>query len=122
MADLNKLVFFSGVNYLKRDDTLSGKATAHFTGVALEEGRLYLDHNLGYVPFVTVCAELREADIIWSTNTSPMLEVGVDDTPIYDYWVTETQLVIGVQNAQDNPITGDRDFYWVIYLDYGEAV
>lgn len=119
MADLSKLSFFSGVNYLKRDDSLTGDGSTTFTGVPGEVAGITIDHNLGYIPFVSVGAELSEPGILWSNNTTPLLRVSTDDTVRFLYWTTPTQLIIRHINSIDNPVTGIRWVNWVIYLDYG---
>lgn len=117
--NLEELGFYSGVNYLKRDDELSGSQTVSMTGT--EEQTITVNHNLGYIPFVTVGANINDGSTIWSSNSTPLLsgQVGVE-RPTFTWWVDENTLTIYLTNNQiDTNISGDRTVYWAIYLDYG---
>lgn len=116
--DLTQLGFYSGVNYLKRDDELSGSQTVSMTGS--EEQTITVTHSLGYIPFVTVGSELATQGIIWSSNSNPILsgESGVEQ-PTFSWWVDENTLTIYLTNNEfETDISGDRTVYWAIYLDY----
>lgn len=120
MADLTKAAFYSPLNYLKKSDDLSGSEAVTFSGSSLEVKTVTVSHNLGYIPFHTVAANLDDADIIWSSNTDPYITgAPTGDEPFMEYWCTDTTLTIRLVNSDTSPITGDRTVYWNIYLDYG---
>ena len=119
-ADLSKLNFHTGINYLKRSE-FCGTANIN-TAVS---GTLTIDHNLGYIPFYQVGAELDEAGTIWvggkvSTYTDQGLLSGLGIPPTHieiDSWITTTQLTIRLSNTASQVVP----VYWFIYLDYSNA-
>jgi hypothetical protein len=121
MADLTKLGFFSEVNYLKKDISLSGSQS-----VSITTGQLYttitINHNLGYIPFYTFAANLTNDGIIWSSQTMPRnIQNDVSRTTtsfqMFSYCTT-TSLVLGITNTNP-PVNATVDFFYNIYLDYG---
>lgn len=109
--DLDKLNYYSGVNYMKRSDK-SGQSTINTADVVI-------DHNLGYVPQFVVYAELDSNGFIWYGGEkvfegTESTAGGSSSPPIVDSWITETQLTM-----HPNFFTTARNLYWLIYLDYG---
>lgn len=123
MVDISKLSFYSENNYLKRGFSGSAIVTIPSAGNAVT---YTVDHNLGYIPFFIAAAKLTETDVIWSgyyvnVYTETNL-TGVDLPPQLDFWCTTTQLVIRIRNGDGaSAITGTREVYYAIYLDYGSV-
>lgn len=119
-ADLSKLNFHTGINYLKRSE-FCGTSSIN---TALTT-TLTIDHNLGYIPFFQVGAELNEAGTIWaggkiSELTDQGLLSGLGAPPTYieiRSWSTTTQLTIKLSNTASQVVP----VYWWIYLDYSNA-
>lgn len=119
-ADLSKLHFHTGINYLKRSEFCgtTDLNTASATSYSVT-------HNLGYVPFFQVYAELDEADTIWaggkvSTYTDQTFLSGLGTPPTYIEirgWSTTTTLTINLTNTSGQTVP----IYWLIYLDYSDA-
>lgn len=113
--------FDSRFNYLKRGFT--GNQTITLPASAGLE-TFEFDHNLGYVPFFSVGAQLGDADIIWSGNyvfagSNPTGSGGAETPPQLRYWCDENTLTIAVANGfNGGDETGERNLYWAIYLDY----
>lgn len=123
-TDLTKLAFDSRLNYLKRDNTISGSEVVSLT--AGTDETITVNHDLGYIPFYTVAATIEDDSIIWSTNISVRNYAGtvlLSDPTIRSY-ATTTQLVITYLNnlvTTANRITGNRTVYYIIYSDYENA-
>lgn len=113
--------FDTRLNYLKRGFT--GTQTLTLPAAAGLE-TFEFDHDLGYVPFFSVGAQLGDANIIWSGNyvfagTNPTGSGGAVTPPQLRYWCDDTTLTIKIANGfNGGDESGDRDVFWAIYLDY----
>ena len=122
MSDLTKIAFDSRLNYLKRSEFVGSETVT--LGAAGTTSTVTVTHNLGYVPFVTVGAHLKDTSTIWSNDyvweeTQSSLSGG-DLEISYDYWVTTTTLTVQVRNGDGAfSQSGNRTVYWSIYKDYG---
>lgn len=127
-VDLSKVAFYSEVNYMKRDVEFCGSTTltlpAYGDTVSYE-----VEHNMEFIPFYTVNAEIDEADTIWTGGKISELSeqfylsgLFQDPTyPILSHWTTTTTLTIQLDNTTSPTATGDRVIYWLIYKDYGDV-
>lgn len=125
MVDLSKLSYFSGVNYLKREQSLEGSALVTLSAPGGEV--LYtVTHDLGYIPFVYVGADVDNDGIIWSNSKVHTFSesasefsagAGFISTVEISHWVTTSNLTICLTNNTFSQ-SGQRRIYWVIYLDY----
>ena len=119
-VDLTKIAFDSRLNYLKRSEFVGNDTVT--LGGAGAVSTVTVSHNLGYIPFFSVGAELTDTSTIWSntrvhelTNSSS----GGDAFIELQYWCTSTTLTIRIVNGTGaNVESGNRDVYWAIYLDY----
>lgn len=119
-ADISKVHFHSGANYLKRSE-FCGNTTLNTATTTTHT----VTHNLGYIPFYQVYAELDEAGTIWTGGKVSELSEqgflsGLGAPPTYieiDSWITTTQLTIRLSNTASQQVP----IYWLIYLDYGNA-
>lgn len=109
--NLDKLNFYSGVNYMKRSDK-SGQSTINTSDVDV-------DHNLGYVPQFAVYAELDGDGFLW--HGGERVFEGTESTsgggtypPVVDAWSDENTLTMHPLN-----FLSAEDVFWLIYLDYG---
>lgn len=109
--DLDKLNFYSGVNYMKRSDK-SGQST-------INTADRVVSHNLGYAPQFSYYAELDGDGFIWYGGER--VWSGTDSTagggtapPIVEGWIDENNLTL-----HPSFFTAARAVYWLIYLDYG---
>lgn len=127
-ADLSKLDFITSENYLKRS-ALSGHTTLTL-GAYGTVNTTTIDHNLGYVPFFDTYCEFDTAGEIIAggekvnpyTEAANLSGLAVDPPyPTMRAWATTTQLVIRVENYTSPTATGNRELYWLIYLDYSNA-
>jgi hypothetical protein len=124
MANLTQLNFISTENYLKRGAELTGSGT-----LALDSGggttTYTVTHNLGYVPFYTIGAELTQDGMIWCNEivdqyTQTLASGSPSDYPVLRAWATEDELTIALFNNTLPIQTGDIPIYWAIYLDYSQ--
>lgn len=109
--DITKLNQYSGVNYMKRSDK-SGVAQTNTTNISI-------GHELGYPPQFSVYADLLGDGMIWygaeRVTASTESTAGAGTPAVYtESWVTDTALTI-----KPNNFGGNRNVYWLIYLDYG---
>jgi hypothetical protein len=118
--DLSKIAFDSRLNYLKRGFTGSQTVTLGGAGAT---STVNVAHNLGYVPFFVVGANLTNTTTIWSNDrveqyTQTSLS-GVDLDIRLRFWSTTNTLTIQIRNG-DGALaqSGNRTVYWAIYLDY----
>lgn len=123
MVDISKLSFYSELNYLKRGLTGSQPLTLGAAGSTVTHT---VAHNLGYIPFFVVGAELSDVGTIWSNNEVHVYtdtNLTGNDLPVQlDYWCTTSELTIQIRNGDGSLAeSGDRTVYWVIYLDYGDT-
>jgi len=123
MPDLSKLSFFSAENYMKKDVANSGSTTLTL-GAAGAVTSHTVNHNLGYVPFFIVGAQLQTTRILWSNDYVHAYTQSVSASPDYpvalEFWCTTTQLTIRLRNgAGTGEQSGSREVYWNIYKDYG---
>lgn len=109
--NLDKLNFYSRVNYMKRSDK-SGQGE-------IETDPLVIFHNLGYPPKFMWFADLFGDGMIWYGGEKVF--EGTESTagggtapPIVDAWVDEENLTLYPWFFTD-----PRTAYWLIYLDYG---
>ena len=121
-TDLSKLSFLSTLNYLKRDSDLVGTAVLTLGAFGATTSTT-INHNLGYIPFVSVAADVNGDGFIWSNEvvnlyTQTSLSGASPLYPRLNHWVTPTQLVISLINQTSPVQTGTRPVYWAIYLDY----
>lgn len=122
MVDLSKLNFFSGVNYMKRSDR-SGQSTRSLAGAGEV---VVVDHDLDYIPHYDAYMDVLGDGTIWygGTIVDEYTETSLSgyDWPTLDLrtYVSTTQLTLRIEDITVSPgITGDRELYWLIYLDYG---
>jgi hypothetical protein len=120
--DITKIAFDSRLNYLKKGSDTSGTTSITLGGSGATTTHT-VTHNLGYIPFFIVGAELPSTGTIWSNNyvheftqssgTPP-------NTPVQlDFWCTSTTLTIEIRNGTGTgQQSGSRQIYWNIYLDY----
>lgn len=118
--DLSKLDFTSTLNYLKRDPNFVGSDTITLGGAGVVAYK-YVYHNFGYVPFVTVGADLLNDGMIFcqdaaDTYTETSLSSHTHSYPTLLWWVNTSTLTIGLRNNAG--ASGDRTVYWAIYKDY----
>lgn len=125
MVDLTKILLSSDINYMKRSTANTGSTSltlpAHGSTVSTT-----VTHNLGYIPYFDVFADLDGDGIIWagekvdqytdSSNTG--VEVA---SPVINSWTTTSTLTVGLDNTTTPTATGSRTVYWVVYLDYGNV-
>lgn len=115
----HSLVFDSRLNYMKRGFVGSEVIAIPASGVEFHG----VNHNLGYIPFFIVGAEMPDDGVIWSNNLvfkGTRGGTGGETPPQLRYWTTEDTLSIGLADGfNGGEITpAPRDVYWVIYLDY----
>lgn len=121
-VDETKLMFWSGANYLKRSE-FSSSASLALGGLGTY-ATTTITHNLGYIPFFSVYADLTNDGTIWSNDIVNVFTEssisGVTTTyPTLIYYCTTTTLTIKILNNTSPLATGSRTVYWTIYLDYG---
>lgn len=117
-VDLSKLIFYSGVNYMKRSGfcdnttiTLGGTTTTP------------VNHNLGYIPFYDVF--MTDGDgVLWNGSrveayTGSATQAVWSGEPKLNDWTTTSTLTMSVSNA--GSLTGTRKLYWLVYFDYGDV-
>lgn len=115
-VDLSKLAFFSGANYMKREDR-----SPRYQDVSLGafgDQTITIPHNLNRIPEVDVQAELTQDGMIWTGN---LPEVGMEGfyTPAYPqivYWARANDLQITVSNPTGSGVT--VRVYYLIFKDY----
>lgn len=106
-VDLDKLNFYSGVNYMKRliSDSQS-----------VESSRIDYNHGLGYVPQFVYYADLFNDGMLWyGGEGTESTSGGSVANPEIVAWARENTLSFYPYNY-----TGSRTVYFVIYRDYGE--
>lgn len=117
------LSFLDSINYLKRDPNLSGSGAVTLGGAGTTASRT-ITHSLGYIPFVTVGADIKADGTVWANDivnqyTQTSLSGTNPPFPTLNYYVTTTTLVISLINNTSPASSGSRTVYWAIYLDYG---
>lgn len=123
--DITLLGFDSSLNYLKREPAFVGSEDLTLGGAGTTVQKV-VTHDLGYVPFHQVGAELIVNDgTIWNgaiidRYTETSLSGYSNDYPTLDYWCTTTALTISIYNNTSPAQSGTRKVYWAIYLDYTE--
>jgi hypothetical protein len=119
--DLSKVAFDSRLNYLKKDTDISGSTNISLGGSGANTTHT-VTHNLGYIPFITVGANLNNTTDIWSNNRVNELtdSSGGGDQPVrLAYWYNDTELEIQITNGTGAlQQSGLRTIYWNIYRDY----
>lgn len=122
MTDLDKLMYFSELNVMKRSDTFDSEQITYSS--AGNDSQLPIDHNLGYIPFFVAGAELFNDGIIWSNNyvheyTESSITGASNVPPNLFYWCNNTQLTINLRNGFGTGFqSGVRNVYYGVYLDY----
>lgn len=119
-----KLHFDSRKNYLKKDESLSGSTTLTLPAEFADPVTHTFDHDLGYIPFFQVGANIFNTSVIWSNNRvherTASSSGGGDHPPTLGYYVTTNQIVMSLDSGTGSKNqSGNRDVYWNIYLDYG---
>lgn len=120
--NLDKLNFYSGVNYMKRSDK-SGHQPLNI-GAANTIQTMTIDHNLGYAPQFDFYVDLLNDGTYWYGGE--IVHEGTESTsgggsyPFAEVngFVTLTQFIAKSSNPTGGTI-GNREVYWLIYLDYG---
>ena len=109
--DLDKLNFYSGVNYMKRSE-LSGSDD-------ISTAQIDIDHNLNYIPQFVWYADVLDDGFLWYGGE--LVAEGTDSTsggaplnPEVNAWTTDTTL-----SLYPIDVSSSRPVKWVIYLDYG---
>lgn len=125
-VDLSKLSFFSGVNYLKRSTDLVGNSLLALAGGGAA-AEIVINHNLGYIPFFQVGADLTDDGTIWANDlvnefTETSLSGYNPPYPTLGYYIDEFNLTIVLINNTSPASTGSRRVWWAIYLDYGSTL
>lgn len=121
MVNLRLLSYASFANYLKRS---SVEGTALLTlGGASSTVTHTVTHNLGYIPFFQVSADLANDGVIWAGRvvdryTETSISSYNDDYPRLVYYCTTTTLTISIFNNTSPASSGTRSVYWTLYLDY----
>ena len=122
-VDLTKLIFLSSLNYLKRSNFFNNDTVT--LGGANTQVVKNVDHNLGYIPFIHVAADLQDNGVLWANDivdkyTETSLSSFSNDYPTLEYWTTNNILTISIYNHTSPAATGTRRVYWGVYLDYGD--
>lgn len=118
-VDLKKLNVYSGVNYMKRSE-FSDVATVTLPPTNYT---FTVTHNLGYIPFYEVYAEL-DSGTIWtngkvSENSYAGTLSGSGASPTYvdiTSWITTTTLTVRLTNFVGGTLS--IPVYYTIYKDY----
>ena len=112
VVDLDKLNFFTGVNYMKRSEK-SGDDL-------INAAQIVVNHDLEYVPQYAYYVDIDGDGFLWYGGERVF--EGTESTaggwtypPIVDAWALENTLTFQPYN-----FTTNRAIYWLIYLDYGE--
>lgn len=120
--DLDKLNFYSRVNYMKRSDK-SGQSPMSI-GPANNLSTLPIDHNIGYVPQYDFYADVLGNGTYWyggeivHEGTESTSGGGTAPGPDINAYVTEQQIIFQSRNFTSGTIAS-RDVFWLLYLDYG---
>lgn len=113
-VDLTKLAFYSGANYMKREDRTTRYVDINAS--AFSTGQQVINYGLGFVPEIYVDIDALNDGIRWQ-GKRPW--VGMFDTsspdPTVEYWVDENNLTLRVVNPTVGAIT--RRVFFVIYRD-----
>lgn len=123
--DISKSAFNTGANYLARSNSYTGSVTITLPGSGLTKSAV-IPHNLGYIPFFEVGADVDNDGIIWHGNkinlyTETSLGGVSSSSPTLKAWSTTTDLTILLDNTTTPVATGSRTLYYTIYLDYGNV-
>jgi len=115
-VDLSKLQFYSGVNYMKREDR--NVRYQDVTMAAYGSQTISVNHGLGHIPEVDVQAELTQDGMIWTGN---LPEPGMEgfytpSWPQITWWVGTADLTITVSNPTGSSAT--VRVYYLIFKDY----
>lgn len=117
--DLSKLSFLSTNNYLKRSPFCG---TAPVTAAPFAVADVLIVHNINYVPFYEVFAEVDNDGIIWNGGKvhegTLSVSAGPKDSPGIVHRVNTTELRAGVLNDTTDGLSKTCQMYWLIYLDY----
>lgn len=112
-VDLDKLNYYSGVNYMKRyisDVRNVGASSVNYT------------HSLGYVPQFVYYADLFGDGMLWyggervsegTESTAGGLSMGLEILA----WINTSTLTLYPRNHS----SGSKEVHFVVYRDYGET-
>jgi hypothetical protein len=112
--DLSKLNFWSGANYMKRED----RAVRYIdiTTPAFGTSQVQINHGLGFIPDYDVEADLLGDGRIWQGNRPwQNMASNSSDGPQVINWMDTTNLTLRLYNPTGSTIT--RRVYFVIYKD-----
>lgn len=113
-VDLDKLNFYSGVNYMKRlvSDSTSVGTT-----------KKVINHDLGYPPQFVWYADLFGDNMLWYggecvSEGTESTAGGASLNPDINAWVRDNTLTL----YPSNYTSGSKTAYYVIYRDYGANI
>lgn len=115
--DLSKLAFYTGENYMKKEERSPRYVDITTNGSGI--GSADIVHGLLFIPDYEVGGDLQDDDGIW-TGTLPYVgqsNSGGGATPVgavLDSWITTTTLTIYLQGA----VSTTYRCYFQIYRDY----
>lgn len=115
--DLSKLAFYTGVNYMKKEDREPRYVDITTNGSGV--GTADIVHGLLFIPDFEVGGDLNDDDRIW-TGTIPYVGQsgsGGGATPVgavMDSWITDTTLTIRLDGA----VSTTYRVWFQIYRDY----
>lgn len=119
MTDLKKLNIYSGVNYMKRSE-FSDVAVVNVPATFYS---FSVTHNLGYIPFYEVYAELDSGTIWTNGKVSDVSYTGIlhgsaGTQPFIDIatWSTTNTLTVYLYNFP--AVATTVPVYYTIYKDY----
>lgn len=119
--DLDRLNFYTGVNYMKRSDTSGHVAKS----VAGSGGQEVITHALGYIPHFDVYMDVNNDGTIWyggfivDEDTESTSGGASPDYLALEAYMTTTALTLNIVDLTSGGITSSPELYWLIYLDYG---
>lgn len=109
-TDIRRFQFCSGLDLIKKDTSLSGIVTLTSDSGYSYEAETYIEHNLGYVPFVSAI------DYGGRTGMGGELPVNfVEGMNSYYYYITSTRVYFGVSIFSKDPIIESYIFKYQIY-------
>lgn len=114
-VDLSKLAFYSGANYMKREDRTT--RYVDISASAFSTGQQVINHALGFVPEIYVDCDCLGDGMRWQGKRPWVgMEGSVSSPdPLVEYWVDENNLTLRVINPGGSTIV--RRVFFVIYRD-----
>lgn len=112
--DLSKLNFWSGANYMKREDRVVRYVDINAS--AFSTGQAVINHAMGFIPEYDIEADLLNDNRIWQ-GQRPWIGMAqtTTDTPQVSSWIDTANLTLRLYNPTGGAIT--RRVYFVIYKD-----